>query len=151
MEDARLAAYARLVVLTGTGLQPDQELLVHASLEHAPLVRAISVQAYRAGPRYVDVLYSDPWMRRALVDHAPEDSLGWTPPWMVERLERATQRGRCRAGDRGRLARRGVRGGGPGTPVAGPGARVRPRVDRCGHVAPDRVGDRGLPGRGVGA
>ena len=56
-------------------------------------MRAITVEAYRAGARYVDVVYSDPGVRRALVDHAPEDSLGWTPPWMIERLERATREG----------------------------------------------------------
>jgi aminopeptidase len=93
MDDPRLAAYARLAVLTGAGLQPGQELLVHAGIEHAPLVRAMAVEAYRAGARYVDVQYSDPRLRRALVDHAPEDSLSWTPPWMVERLERAVREG----------------------------------------------------------
>jgi aminopeptidase len=93
MDDSRHAAYARLAVLTGAGLQPGQELLVHAGLEHAPLVRAIAAEAYRAGARYVDVQYADPWVRRALVDGAPEDSLGWTPPWMVERLERAVREG----------------------------------------------------------
>jgi aminopeptidase len=87
--DDRLTRYARLAVLTGTGLEPGQELLVHAGIEHAPLVRAIAAEAYRAGARYVDVQYADPWVRRALVDGAPEDSLSFTPPWMVARLERA--------------------------------------------------------------
>ena len=38
-----------------------------AELEHAPLIRAIAEEAYRAGARYVDVDYTDPWVRRALV------------------------------------------------------------------------------------
>jgi aminopeptidase len=57
------------------------------------LVRAVTVEAYRAGARYVDVHYSDPWIRRALVEEGAEDSLGWTPPWMVARLERGVEVG----------------------------------------------------------
>src|SRR4051794_22967494 len=93
MDDTRLPALARLAVLTGAGLQPGQELLVHADLEHAPLLRAIATQAYEAGACFVDVFYADPWVRRAKVDLAPEDALGWTPPWMVERMERAAREG----------------------------------------------------------
>jgi aminopeptidase len=32
-------------------------------------------------------------VRRAKVDLAPEDGLGWTPPWMVARMERAAHEG----------------------------------------------------------
>jgi aminopeptidase len=91
--DSRLPALARLAVLTGAGLQPGQELLVHGELEHAPLLREISRQAYEAGAFYVDVQYADPWVRRTKVDLAPEDGLGYTPPWMVARMERAAQEG----------------------------------------------------------
>ena len=93
MDDPRLPALARLAVLTGAGLQPGQEVLVHGELEHAPLLREIARQAYEAGARFVDVLYADPWVRRAKVDLSPEDALGWTPPWMVERIERAGREG----------------------------------------------------------
>ena len=93
MDDSRLPALARLAVLTGAGLQPGQELLVHGELAHAPLLQEIARQAYEAGAFYVDVQYADPWVRRAKVDSAPEDGLGWTPPWMVARMERAAQEG----------------------------------------------------------
>jgi aminopeptidase len=93
MDDSRLPALARLAVLTGAGLQPGQELLVHGELEHAPLLREIARQAYEAGAFHVDVQYADPLVRRAKVDLAPEDSLGWTPPWMVQRMERAAADG----------------------------------------------------------
>jgi aminopeptidase len=86
--DERLERYAELVVGAGAGLRPGQELLIGAELDHAPLVRTIAGRAYRAGARYVDVLYSDPWVRRALVDAGPEETIGWTPPWMLDRLER---------------------------------------------------------------
>ena len=92
-DHSRLPALARLAVLTGAGLEPGQELLVHGELEHAPLLREISRQAYEAGAFYVDVQYADPWVRRAKVDLAPDDGLGYTPPWMVARMERAAQEG----------------------------------------------------------
>jgi aminopeptidase len=85
----RLRAYARLLVHTGVNLAEGQELFVHAQHEHAPFARAIAEEAYAAGARFVDVAYSDRWVHRAFVATAPDEMLGWTPPWMVARLERA--------------------------------------------------------------
>jgi len=89
----RLAAYARLVVNVGVELRAGQDLLINAEIEHAELARAITDEAYRQGARYVDVLYSDPWVRRALAGMAPDETLGWTPAWMVARLERVMDAG----------------------------------------------------------
>jgi aminopeptidase len=85
----RLIAYARLLVRAGVNLAEGQELLVQAQHEHAPLVRAIAEEAHAVGARYVDVGYSDRRVHRAFVAAAADDMLGWTPPWMVQRLERA--------------------------------------------------------------
>jgi aminopeptidase len=84
----RLASYARLAVEVGINLQPGQTLCVNALVEHAPLVRAIARTAYEAGAGYVDVNYSDQHVRRAHIEAAGEDQLGWSPPWLVERLRR---------------------------------------------------------------
>jgi aminopeptidase len=86
-EDQRLAAYARLAVQVGLNLQPGQTLGINALIEHAPLVRAIAREAYSAGARYVDVLYSDQHVRRAHIEQAAEDQLGFSPPWLVRRLK----------------------------------------------------------------
>jgi aminopeptidase len=114
----RLRRYARLLVGAGVNLSEGQELLVGGQLEHAPLVQAIAEEAYAAGARYVDVVYADRLVRRALVAGAPDDVLGWTPPWMVQRIERARDSGAAVIGisadsgaevfaglDEGRLAR----------------------------------------------
>ena len=55
--------------------------------EHAPLARAIARIAYEKGARYVDVDYADQHVRRARIEHAPEDSLGWTPPWALAKID----------------------------------------------------------------
>jgi aminopeptidase len=86
---SRLEKYAQLVVRTGANVQPGQTLLIGAELEHAPLVRAIAEEAYRAGATYVDAIFRDAWLRRALVVHGPDESLEHTPPWMAERVRRA--------------------------------------------------------------
>jgi aminopeptidase len=91
--DARMRAFARLLVRSGVNLNEGQELLLHAQHEHAPFVRAIAREAYAAGARFVDVAYADRWVQRAFVESASDDMLGWTPPWMVARLERAIEVG----------------------------------------------------------
>jgi aminopeptidase len=89
----RLEKYAQLVVRTGANVQPGQTLLVEADVEHTALARAISDEAYRAGAGYVDVVYRDPWQRRSLIEHAPDESLEFSPAWMTERVTRAAADG----------------------------------------------------------
>ena len=85
--DQRLEAYARLAVQVGLNLQPGQTLGINALIEHAPFVRAITREAYSAGARYVDVLYSDQHVRRAHIEQADDDQLGFSPPWLVRRFK----------------------------------------------------------------
>ena len=91
--DDRLERYAELVVRVGVNVQPGQLLAVNALPEHAPLVRAVTAAAYRRGARYVDVLYTDQHVRRAHIAQAPEDQLGYSPPWLVERYRRLGEEG----------------------------------------------------------
>ena len=83
--EERLEAYARLAVRVGANVQAGQVVGVVGQIEHAPLARAIAREAYAAGARYVDAYYSDQHVRRALIERGPEESLDWSPPWLVER------------------------------------------------------------------
>lgn len=85
--DERLERYARLAVEVGANVGEGQVVTVAALPEHAPLVRAIARIAYANGARYVDVDYADQHVRRARIEHAPEDSLGWTPPWWLAKID----------------------------------------------------------------
>ena len=89
----RLESYARLVVRVGVNLQPGQILAVNALVEHAPLVRAVAREAYRAGADYVDVVYTDQHVRRAHVESADPAWLGYSPPWLVRRLRELGEAG----------------------------------------------------------
>ena len=86
-EDARLDAYARLIVRVGINLEDGQDVSINGLVEHAPLVRALARAAYEAGARYVDASYADYRVKRALIELGPEESLDWTPPYLVKRLE----------------------------------------------------------------
>ena len=83
--DERIRALARLAVRVGANVQPGQTLAVNALVEHAPFVRAVAAEAYEAGARYVDVGYSDQHVRRTHIEHAADEALDFSPPWLVER------------------------------------------------------------------
>jgi aminopeptidase len=88
MEAARLMeSYANLAVRVGTNLQPGQDLLIDASLEHVPFARELTRVAYDAGARHVDVWYIDPHVRKAMIQHAEDEVLSWTPPHVLTRFE----------------------------------------------------------------
>jgi aminopeptidase len=85
--EERLERYARLAVEVGANVGEGQVVWLIGAPEHAPLVRAIARCAYERGARYVDVDYQDPYARHARIEHAPDDSLGWTPPWVLARID----------------------------------------------------------------
>ena len=85
--EERLERYARLAVEVGSNVGEGQVVWVVALPEHAELARAVARIAYEKGARYVDVDYTDQHVRRARIERAPEDSLGWTPPWTLARID----------------------------------------------------------------
>jgi aminopeptidase len=83
--EERLERYAELTVRVGANVQPGQLVDIGGLVEHAPLVRALARACYSAGARYVEASYGDGHLRRARIQHAPEDSLSSTPAWLLER------------------------------------------------------------------
>ena len=74
--DHLLEKYARLVVRVGVNVQPGQEVVISALPEQADAARAIATEAYRVGASRVTIDYGDPFLKRAAVEHAPEEMLG---------------------------------------------------------------------------
>ena len=83
----RLDRYAELAVRIGVNLQPGQRLNVTGFLEHAPFVRALVRAGFRNDASYVDAFFLDQHVRRAFIEHAADDVLSWTPPWLLRRIE----------------------------------------------------------------
>jgi aminopeptidase len=86
-DQERIDRYAALVVRVGANVQPGQEVLVSADIAHAPIARAVAEEAYLAGASRVLVEYSDPYVRRSALRHAPESGLTRASAWELERLD----------------------------------------------------------------
>ncbi len=88
-----LRTYAELAVRVGLNLRPGQRLLINnpstrgVLLHTAPLVREIAQAAYRAGARYVDVIWGDEALLKTRIQQAPRDSLGEFSQWQIKALE----------------------------------------------------------------
>jgi aminopeptidase len=57
-------------------------------VEHAEIARAVAREAYRAGARHVVILYSDLHLRRAAIELGPESEIGWSPPYILDWVQR---------------------------------------------------------------
>src|SRR3954452_4518060 len=86
MDNGYLARLADLVVGFGANVQPDQIVAVTCEPGKEGLVRAIAESAYRHGAKFVDVQWFDPWVKRARVAHAREETLDFVPSWYGERM-----------------------------------------------------------------
>ncbi len=86
MEDGTLDRLADLAVNFGAVVQPGQQVMIVSEIGKESLTRAVADHAYRAGARHVDVDYADPWIKRARIEHAPDDALGYAPDWVSARV-----------------------------------------------------------------
>jgi aminopeptidase len=77
---------AELAVVLGANVQPDQIVTVSASIGQEAMARDVAAAAYRHGARFVDVTYFDPYVKRARIEHAQDETLGFVPSWYGERL-----------------------------------------------------------------
>ena len=85
--EERLEQYARLTVEVGANIGAGQVLWLSGHVEHADFLRAVTRVAYEKGARYVDVDYVDGHARHARIEHADEETLGWTPPWVLSKVD----------------------------------------------------------------
>jgi aminopeptidase len=86
MDADTLARLARLAVAFGANVQPGQIVSIGGSPGKEELVRAIAAEAYRGGAKFVDVTWFDPWIKRARIEHAADDTLEFVPSWYGERV-----------------------------------------------------------------
>jgi aminopeptidase len=81
-----IAKLADLAVRVGANVQPDQIVSVASEPGKEYLTRAVAEAAYRAGARFVDVQWFDPWVKRARIAHAREETLEFVPSWYGQRM-----------------------------------------------------------------
>ena len=77
----RIPALARLIAEAGINATADQIVVPSATLGQQDLARAIAGACYDLGARYVEVNYSDPYVRKVRLTRAPDAALGTIPAW----------------------------------------------------------------------
>jgi aminopeptidase len=77
---------ADLAVSLGANVQPGQIVTVGAYHGQFELARAIAESAYERGAKFVDVQYFDPYVKRARIAHAADDTLEFVPSWISQRM-----------------------------------------------------------------
>lgn len=113
--EQNLALYAELTIKEGVALQPGQELILAAETGDAPFVRLLAAQAYRAGAKNVEVLWSDPGVTLARYREGTDEAISYAPTWFIDGITRA---------HRENAARIGVASGDPGLLANVPPERV---------------------------
>ncbi|HAV78923.1 MAG TPA: aminopeptidase [Anaerolineae bacterium] len=91
--DRLLSKYADVVVQVGLNLRNEQRLSVRAILDDAPFIRKVTESAYKAGARYVDVMWTDEPSYRTYMEYADDEALTEIPDWILTRYEEYYKRG----------------------------------------------------------
>jgi aminopeptidase len=78
---------AKLAVEVGANVQPGQVVALTVATGMEPLVLAIAEASYKRGAKFVDPFVFDGEVKRIRLEHAPEDTLSYVPPWYGERLK----------------------------------------------------------------
>jgi len=91
-----LDRYAQLIVRSGVGVAPGQELLMTAPVDAIPLVRRIIEHAYKAGATLVTTLYGDDAATLARFKYAPDKSFDAASGWLFDGMANAFRAGAAR-------------------------------------------------------
>jgi aminopeptidase len=83
--DERWTRLASLAV-HGANVQPGQTVMLSAEIGQEDAARAIAAAAYDRGAAFVDVVYFDPFLKKARIEHADPETLEYVPDWYGERL-----------------------------------------------------------------
>jgi aminopeptidase len=86
MDDATLERLADLVVGYGANVQPDQIVSIGCQPGKEQLTRLIAASAYKAGAKFVEVTWFDPYIKRARIEFARDETLDYVPPWLGQRM-----------------------------------------------------------------
>ena len=80
------ARLADLAVSLGANVQPGQIVTVGADHGQSELARCIAESAYKRGAKFVDVQYFDPYVKRARIAYAADETLPFVPSWFSYRM-----------------------------------------------------------------
>jgi aminopeptidase len=82
-------------------VQEGQIVLVGAEIGLEEQTRATAEAAYKRGAKFVDVAYFDPYVKRARIENADPNRLGFVPEWYSQRLLECAEQNGARINLRG--------------------------------------------------
>jgi aminopeptidase len=86
VEQLAVERFADLAVDFSANVQPGQIVTIEAETGMEPIVRAVAVRAYERGAMFVDATYFDPYVKKARLQHAADDTLEFVPEWYGKRM-----------------------------------------------------------------
>jgi aminopeptidase len=86
VEQHALERLADLAVDFSANVQPGQIVAIEAETGMEPIVRAVAARAYERGAKFVDPTYFDPYVKKARLQHAADDTLEFVPEWFGRRM-----------------------------------------------------------------
>jgi aminopeptidase len=86
VEQQAVERFADLAVDFSANVQPGQIVAIEAETGMEPIVRAVAARAYERGARFVDATYFDPYIKKARLQHAQDDTLEFVPEWYGKRM-----------------------------------------------------------------
>jgi aminopeptidase len=86
VERDALERFAQLAVDFSANVQPGQIVTIEGETGMEPVIRAVAERAYERGARFVDVVYFDPYVKKARLQLAAEDTLDFVPEWYGKRM-----------------------------------------------------------------
>ena len=89
IDEDKLDKLAALAVNTGLSIKAGQNLLITSPVEALPLVRRITIHAYKAGANLVTPLFSDPELTLARYEHAINSSFDSSADWLYKGMGEA--------------------------------------------------------------
>jgi aminopeptidase len=131
--DDRWTRIAKLSV-HGANVQPGQVVIVTAELGQEEMAREVAAAAYDKGAKFVEIDYFDPWVKRARIEHADPETLGFVPEWYAAKyLAHAAENG-------GRVTLVGVTAPNAleGVDMALAGRDMLPRIKELGAIVGER-------------
>jgi aminopeptidase len=97
LEPHELRRYAEAIVKASLGVTAGETLIVQGEAAHRELMVAVAEAGYRAGAHVVDVIYGDPLVLRARLEHGRDEALGVVTPWSARRMRELTKPSAARA------------------------------------------------------
>lgn len=88
-DETNLDKLAKVIVSTGLNVSPEQDVIITASAEALPLLRRVTIEAYKAGAGLVTAILGDEEMTRARYQHGHDASFDAAPGWLYSGMAQA--------------------------------------------------------------